>query len=509
MPIFPQGGGFLIKNVASHKDYQAFVKEYLSVLFLARGQLPVLLLYQDVFAKLWLTDLSPAISHLVGLYAASGRPARDPVALFRSLLLMRVLKVDSMDVWVKQMRSFPLWAILSGFPPDDVPGVGTFYDFCSRLWPGSSPHVNLKVRRPRKKPKKGKKGQKAPVQRPGVVDRLVTHFLAKPDMVSGPYDALHLLFKDTFVMPSAQLGLLGDTGALSVAGDGTSVRTGGGRYGKSLCDCRKRGVFRCDCPKRFSDADASWGWDSYREEYFYGRSLYIFTAADSPHDLPVYLNLFYAQRHDSACFVPAWMDLVRLYPEFTFSRCLLDSAHDAVAIYRLLRFHGVEPFIDLNKRSEGNVSFKDDISLNPDGIPVCSAGHIMAYGGPCYGRMRHKWRCPKSRKSWGVVCDRNCSPKAYGRVFYTYEKDNIRLFTRVPRNSPAWKAIYKCRTGVERTNKRLKCDYHLEQKKRRSTRDWSLEVLLTASCLHMDAWAQAASLDVEALLLGWAGDLAA
>jgi len=96
----------LIKNVASHKDYQAFVKEYLSVLFLARGQLPVLLLYQDVFAKLWLTDLSPAISHLVGLYATSGRPARDPVALFRSLLLMRVLKVDSMDVWSSRCALF-------------------------------------------------------------------------------------------------------------------------------------------------------------------------------------------------------------------------------------------------------------------------------------------------------------------------------------------------------------------------------------------------------------------
>ncbi|MDW7670687.1 MAG: hypothetical protein SCM88_03260, partial [Bacillota bacterium] len=85
----------MIKNVVSHQEYQGFVREYLSVLYLARGQLSVLLLFKDVFAKLWLTDLSPAIHHFTGLYAPSGRPARDPVALFRSLLLMRLLKVKS------------------------------------------------------------------------------------------------------------------------------------------------------------------------------------------------------------------------------------------------------------------------------------------------------------------------------------------------------------------------------------------------------------------------------
>ena len=499
----------MIKNMASHQEYQSFVKNYLSLIYLARDQLSVLLLFKDVFAKLWLTDLSPAISHFAGLYASSGRPARDPVALFRSLLLMRVLKVKSLDVWVKLMRSFPLWAVLSGFPPDDVPGVGTFYGFTARLWPGDSPHVNLKVRRCRKKPKKGKKGQKAPVSSPGVVQRLVDHFVDEKNVKPGAYDSLHLFFKDVFVLPSARLGLLGDPKALSVAGDGTSVRTGGSRYGKSLCDCRKRGIFRCDCLRRFSDADASWGWDSYREVFFYGRSLYFFTAVDSPHDLPLYLNFFYAQRHDSVCFVPAWVDLVRLYPEFSFSRCLLDSAHDAYPIYRLLRLYGVEAFIDLNERNGGNVVYQDDISLSPHGIPVCSGAHIMAYGGYCYDRMRHKWRCPKSRKSWGVLCDRNCSSSSYGRVFYTYEADNLRFFSRVPRGSSAWKTVYKGRTSVERTNKRAKCDYLLEDKKRRSTRDWFVEGLLAASCLHMDAWAQHASLDVEALFLGWMADLAA
>ncbi|SDZ11124.1 hypothetical protein [Tindallia californiensis] len=41
---------------------------------------------------------------------------------------------------------------------------------------------------------------------------------------------------------------------------------------------------------------------------------------------------------------------------------------------------------------------------------------------------------------------------------------------------------YKDRTGVEQMNKRLKCDYSLEDKKRRSSRDQFFEGVLTASC---------------------------
>jgi len=32
------------------------------------------------------------------------------------------------------MKRIPYYAILSGFVPGDIPGVGTFYDFFKRLW---------------------------------------------------------------------------------------------------------------------------------------------------------------------------------------------------------------------------------------------------------------------------------------------------------------------------------------------------------------------------------------
>lgn len=501
----------MLKNVMTHAQFQDFVQEQLKAHYLSKGYISTVLLCKDQLAKVWLTDLSELLPLVKNLYSPLGRPAKDPLSIFRSLLLMRFNHIRSIEQWVIQMHSFPIWAILSGFLPNEVPGVGTFYDFLSRLWPNKAPNYGLKVRKPKKKPKKGKrKGEKSPMRKPGIVQRLVNHFMQNPIQPQKyPHHPLQQIFKNCFVLPSARKGLLGDTQQLSVAGDGTSVRTGGSRYGKLQCDCRKHGIFNCSCPRKFSDPDASYGWDSYREQYYYGRSLYQFTAADSPYDLPIYLNLFYAERHDSACFVPALFEMMHLYPEFRFAECILDSAHDAMAIYSVLKHLDISAIIELNPRSIGQFSKQDNITFNKFGIPVCQADHIMAYNGYCKGRQRHKWRCPKTRKRWNLSCDRQCSDSSYGRVFYTYEEDNLRYFTRIPRSSPQWKARYKRRTSAERTMKRLKEDYQLEQQKRKSTRDWQFELLLIGSCLHVDAWLKHSELDMTTLIYQWSDAIAA
>jgi hypothetical protein len=71
----------------------------------------------------------------------SGRKPHDPADLLRSLLLMNKLHVIQVDDWVVKLRTVPVYAILSGFSPDAVPGVGTFYDFFRRLWLANSPHL--------------------------------------------------------------------------------------------------------------------------------------------------------------------------------------------------------------------------------------------------------------------------------------------------------------------------------------------------------------------------------
>ncbi len=108
---------------------------------------------------------------------------------------------------------------------------------------------------------------------------------------------------------------LGNTQALSIISDGPSVETGGRAYGKFLCDCRKTGNWKCDCKRQFSDPDADYGWDSYREKYYYGRSLNIISASDSPYDLPIYPKLYRASKHDSVTFISTLHELFYWYPD--------------------------------------------------------------------------------------------------------------------------------------------------------------------------------------------------
>lgn len=507
MPTNDSGGVVtLLRPSRTHQEFQKFLAEKIKLHYLDTGQHNAILLYHRELTKVWHADLSMVANIVHFRYSDIGAPAREPIAMFRSFLLMEMNHCSSIDDWVKQLKAFPIWAIFSGFEPGNVPGVGTFYDFMKRLWLADAPNRFNKVRKYRRhKPKKGKrKGEKSP-HKPGIVNRLVERFLKRPPRFkSRPHDLLQQIFKECFVLPSARAGLIGDIEHLRIAGDGTSVRTGASRYGKSTCSCRKQGIFNCSCPRRYSDPDASWGWDSYREEYYYGRGLYAFSAADSLYDLPVFLLLHKAERHDAVAFVPSFFDLLRCYPEFRFEECLLDSAHDAYAIYKLLNHHDMSAVIDLNDRCAGKISHDGEFTFNEFGLPLCPAGQIMAYNGYCKDRQRHKWRCPKTRKKWNITCDHPCSDSKYGRVFYTREQDNLRFFTRVPRGTPQWWRRYKRRTTVERYFKRLKEDYFLERKSKiRSSMAWYFRAFIDSMCLHVDAWVAHRRLDIRPMILQW------
>jgi len=173
----------VLRPSRSHQEFQRFIIEQLEVHYFKDGQQGTVLLYQ-LDAKIWISDLSSIGDILAHRYSKRGSSARDPVDLFRSLLLLELTHFKSVDEWVKTMRAFPIWAIYSGFSPYDIPGVGTFYDFMNRLWGTDSPHT------------------------------------------SQPHELLQKIFKECFVMSSANQGLLGDTSNLGIAGDGSSVRTG-------------------------------------------------------------------------------------------------------------------------------------------------------------------------------------------------------------------------------------------------------------------------------------------
>jgi len=40
-----------------------------------------------------------------------------------------------------------------------------------------------------------------------------------------------------------------------------------------------------------------------------------------------------------------------------------------------------------------------------------------------------------------LICVEDCSPSPYGRTVHTKAHDDLRLFTKTPRNSDSWKKV--------------------------------------------------------------------
>ena len=120
-------------NCSSHEDYQnTFVSEFLK---LYPNPFSVPKETWDIIVKFWYLDLSQTDTILAEYFPSSGKAVtRFPSQLLRSYLLSIKLGFSSITKWVQVLRITPLYALLSGFPINDTPGIGTFYDFFNRIW---------------------------------------------------------------------------------------------------------------------------------------------------------------------------------------------------------------------------------------------------------------------------------------------------------------------------------------------------------------------------------------
>ena len=489
-PLITNFGVIRLKPACiSHKTYQNSVLLRLNQHY-SGGIFVIVNKDWPLVVKFWMTDLSYITVLLQDCYGNQGPEPRDPASMLRSYLLFLMTKPEiGVTEWINEMKRIPYYAILSGFEPGDIPGVGTFYDFFRRLWAASGNNLKSnKMMKRKRKPKKGKKGEKAPTTTPGKVQRLVNWMIRHTDKKSDlPSDRLFHFFQTQILTISANLGLLGDMNSLTVAGDGTPIVTAAYPRSKATCNCRAQGLADCNHPRIYSQPDCNSGWDSAREKYFNGYHLYMVSAANSYYDLPLYPRLHPASRHDAVSLVVSSVEFKQRFTLGTVDKMLLDAAHDAEAIYRLLDHQNTEPFIDLNCRSKKNIKVSGDIQISPKGIPICPIGLEMKPNGHDYTQHRNKWRC---RLSVGphCSCTSPCSSAKYGRTYYTNRLDNIRLFTKTSRTSEKWALIYKRRTSIERSNKREKIDYKLESGRHRSTKMWYIRLYGIMMCQHIDAW---------------------
>jgi hypothetical protein len=476
--------------VVPHESYQDFVMQNLKKHY-SGGVLILLNKDWSVISKLWITDLSKTSTWLRSSYSNKGPAPRDPASMLRSYLLCLLTNPTiGITKWVDQLYRVPLYAILSGFEPGDIPGVGTFYDFFQRLWGSNDPNVKpkKKLKRKKKKKKKLKKGEKTPPKNTGIVKKLVNRVLRYGSIRKMlPGDQLFEFFQSQFLDVSAKLGVLGDLNNLGVIGDGTPLETARYPRSQSTCDCSAQGLTKCNHPRIFSQPDCDSGWDSSRERYFNGYHLYMISTSDSPYDLPLYPRLQPASRHDAVSLVASSVEFSQRFTLGTIGKMLLDSAHDAESIYTLLVHQNIEPFIDLNNRKKKHSHTESDIQISAKGIPICPVRLEMKPNGFDKSQNRQKWRCPLACGTKNR-CETPCSTAKYGRTFHTFTKDNPRLFTKTPRTSEKWELTYKRRTSIERSNKREKVDYHLESGRHRSTKMWYIRTYGIMMCQHMDAW---------------------
>ena len=115
---------------------------------------------------------------------------------------------------------------------------------------------------------------------------------------------------------------------------------------------------------------------------------------------------------------------------------------------------------------------------------MCRDGIEVAKG-------RMKFKCPKISYAGGGIsctCETHCSNAKYGRTVHLVLKDNPRLFNNPPRSSNEWKLEYNARTSAERSNKREKLDFKLEDDRHRSTKMWYCRLYHILMLQHLDAW---------------------
>ena len=493
----------MLKHWTTHSEYIAFVSD--SVSRFNPSQLKRWHSFADSFEKLSSMNLDPLAELLAPYYSNTGRPAIHQAELFRSFILMMDQCSLSLTSWTATLVSDDLLAILIGCSPDSLPPLGSYYDLINRLWlrkysldaaDAKALHPYPKNTKPKSAPGKNKK---LPNKHPGIVKK-VAEFI-KDNRAFPLYfeELLQEIFSLIAIVPSVELGLI-DTSSLTVSGDGTCVHCHSSALGNKVCDCKDNGIYNCKCNRKYSDYDASYGWDSHLGTWFYGHTLYMLGTYNAQYklDLPLHIRFVSAKRHDSVTGLVTLSEFRKINPTLTITNLCLDSANDNYPTYNLCKDWKINPFIDLNTNRGKPSTIPDKITIDVDGTPLCHAGFRMVNWGYSPARNDRKWRCPlKCGKVDKCPCMSDCSTSAYGRVIYTKPNWDVRLYTPVPRGTDEYKQIYKNRTCSERLNNRVLNDYHLHDMKIHGKKRFSFFTMIIGINIHLDARLKAAKKDAS------------
>lgn len=473
---------------------------------------------------LLLLDLEPARNYLQSLYSPNprGRPPYDPVCMLRALILMIILGFKGYTLWAKELRSKPRLAVISGFASEskdrvETPSVGCFYDFIDRIIDGKYQKPCQHYIKPSRLNKgkhlrnlnNEKKQKDNDVSQYDSVTQKLKNELQKNKDQTRPDDLLKRLediLISCAIIPSAKRGMLGDVSKLNLCGDGSALPSGANPYGKPSCNCHKLGIYKCEHDRYYSDASANWGYDSYRECFYFGHSYYQHIVNHNGHDLPVHVSIANASETD---YTQSMKDLDRLKKslkehgiQWKFSHVVYDAGHDSLGNYEYLMDDEINPVIALNPRRGINLSPSGNAQrVNENGIPVCKAGMLMRLCS--YDKKKHRiyYNCPVKRPTnrsgkhqWlkhsdecplGALCQPDTK---MGPVVYVKSTDDPRLYPPLPRSSPEFKRLMNLRSCCERSNSTKKVTYHLGERPCKSDAHYLVRLYIVSIIEHAKAW---------------------
>ena len=231
----------------SHADYHQFVLNQLEQTM--RFDPDSLLKYENLTSKLWILNTDLLYDAMRLCYSSTGRPALFQPEIFRVFVAMTDLKIPIHN-WVDTLETDFVLRTICGLKRSELPSTSSFYDFIDRIvCLDERPKLKKFKRKPKLK-KKLKKGEKLPPKHPNITVKLVEAVKKGKRLNHRPELILQSIFA-VIVNQSIKLGLVEKT--LSVSGDGTCIRTGASHYGKKICGCVEKGIYDCECSRKFSD----------------------------------------------------------------------------------------------------------------------------------------------------------------------------------------------------------------------------------------------------------------
>jgi hypothetical protein len=242
---------------------------------------------------------------------------------------------------------------------------------------------------------------------------------------------------------------------MTISGDGSALPSGASPNGKPTCKCHENGIYKCEHDRYYSDPTANWGYDSYRDCYYFGHTFYQHVVSTNGHDLPLQVSISQASETDFTLSMKGLDRLKKALKEYGLDwkihNAVYDAGHDAIGIYEYAIEDDIIPIIALNPRSGVNPAPTGTADkVNENGIPLCPAGMLMRRHSHDKNKHRIIYNCPVKRPThrngkilyisypdecpYGVVCQ----PKTkMGPIVYIKTTDDPGLPSRTRGIIPA------------------------------------------------------------------------